>query len=133
MSTPIEKVNFNNRIASIPPQSLRFVDHYEYVHGMKPLDINENFNNIIHSNPETNPENNTAVVKNLSALPAVMLSFLASTGLAITAHTTSLLDRFGDTVKGLLQFGLNATSVILGMITTETLFPFSKHNISEQK
>ena len=122
MSTPIEKVNFNNRIANMPPRSLRFLDHYEFVHGLKPAETNETPRNIISANPG----NNTAAIKNSSVLPAVMLSFLASTGLAVTAHTTSILDRFGDTVKGLLQFGLNATSVVLGMITTEALFPFSQ-------
>lgn len=87
------------REAKYPPQTLKFEEHYEFRHGVKP--------------PQTKPgeystSNNTSL--------AIVISFLTSTALAIGVNTSGVLDRFGKPVKQFVQSGLNYLSVILGTI-----------------
>ncbi len=107
------------------PKTLRFVDHYQHTHGFKPAGLDEER---IDSEKPVESEANRQVfnLRNQEVLPVALASFLASTALAIGAHTTSMLDKFGDLTKGSIQMGLNVFSVISGMIATESMFPFNK-------
>ncbi len=126
MNSLIKKINpVQPPVRYGAPRTLRFVDHYEHVHGFKPLGID--VEKTKPAKPEESKANKqTFNLKNQEVLPVVLVSFLTSTALAIGAHTTSMLDRFGDFAKGSIQTGLNVVSVISGMIATESMFPFSK-------
>lgn len=126
MSSLIKKINpVQPPVTYGAPRTLRFVDHYEHVHGFKPAGTSLEKAN--PAKPEEDKINKPVFnLKNQEAFPVVLVSFLASTVLAIGAHTTNMLDRFGDFTKGSIQMGLNITSVISGMIATESIFPFNK-------
>lgn len=90
------------------PRTLNFSDYYKQRHGVYPAE------------PKTE-QISTPPPKSIP-LPAMLISFLGSTALAIGAHTTSTLDNLGDFTRGFIRLGLNFASITLGALTAAKLF-----------
>ncbi|MBI3590045.1 MAG: hypothetical protein HY094_01545 [Candidatus Melainabacteria bacterium] len=92
-------------------QILNFSEYYKSKHGLKP--VQEQVINSSSSTKDGGPPQDSFFDNN-KTLPAILISFLASTALTAGVHTTNILDRFGDTVKKLTQGGLTFITVVLG-------------------
>lgn len=82
-----------------------------------------NNNNFDNNDPPNGPEEKTEPQQPFDKITIVPVAaaFATSALLAVGAHTTNILDIFGDTTKRFIQLFLNTVSLALGTFTTTKL------------